>query len=353
MTTIGEYYRVLGVASDAQTDDIKKSFRKLARSCHPDVAGDDPQAAEQFARIREAYETLSDPERRAQYDLRIERAGRRPSSKSHIRTHWRPPGGWDGFSGHSKVRAARRSEHQKTEVSLEDIFADPGGATADFGFGAKDGGAVRSDDDAAEIVLKVEVPGRTARSGDTVTARYNRLRRSSDGVNVYNYPEIYDLRVPPRTCTGDTLRSERMGNFSKRSNLYADLVCRLTVLEESGTHHPRRDAQASDAHKAGPVKEGKQSTDEPTSTVSNTVCISLVEAVLGGRVRVSTPKGDVNVSIPPGTSSGKRLRLKNKGHDGDDWHVRVEIVVPKTIDSESRQLIERFGTLNPMGPDSE
>jgi DnaJ-class molecular chaperone len=61
----------------------------------------------------------------------------------------------------------------------------------------------------------------------------------------------------------------------------------------------------------------------------------------------------VNVSIPPGTSSGKTLRLKNKGHGGEDWHVRVDIVVPKTVDSESRQLIERFGDLNPIGPDSE
>jgi curved DNA-binding protein len=78
-----------------------------------------------------------------------------------------------------------------------------------------------------------------------------------------------------------------------------------------------------------------------------------MEAVLGGRVRVDTPKGSVSVSIPPGTSSGKTLRLKGKGADGNDWFVRVEIGVPKTVDEESRRLIEQFGELNPLDPESE
>jgi curved DNA-binding protein len=82
------------------------------------------------------------------------------------------------------------------------------------------------------------------------------------------------------------------------------------------------------------------------------VRISLTEAVLGGRVKVRTPKGDVNVSIPPGTSSGKTLRLKGKGPDSGDWRVRIEIGVPDAIDAESRRLIERFGELNPLEPGS-
>jgi DnaJ-class molecular chaperone len=343
MSTVGEYYRALGVPVDAETDDIKKSFRKLARTCHPDVAGDDPEAAAQFARIREAYETLVDPVRRAKYDRRSERSDRRPG-KSHIRNEWRPPGGWGGFSSHSKVRASRRAQHQQADISLEDIFTEPGAATADFGFGARKPGPARSGPDNSEVVLKVDVPGRTARLGGTVTVRYNRLRRSSDGVNVYSYAEIHDLRVPPSTCTGDSLRSERMGHFSKRTNLYADLVCAVTVLEESGTHHPRRDAPSSPP----PSQEAKADPGPSTESVR----ISLTEAVLGGRVKIRTPKGEVNVSIPPGTSSGKTLRLKGKGPDGGDWRVRIEIGVPGAIDAESRRLIERFGELNPLEPGS-
>ena len=88
-------------------------------------------------------------------------------------------------------------------------------------------------------------------------------------------------------------------------------------------------------------------------STTDSVRVSLVEAVLGGRVRVDTPKGSVSVTIPPGTSSGKTLRLKGKGADGGDWFVRIEIGVPKTVDVESRSLIERFGELNPLDPESQ
>ena len=192
--------------------------------------------------------------------------------------------------------------------------------------------------------MKAEVPGRTARLGGTVTVRYQRTRRSSDGVNVYNYAEIYDLRVPPRSCTSDVLRCERMGNFSTSMNRYGDLVCVLTVLEETGKHHPRRDASVHEPKRTEGV--GPSSVEEV-----NSVHISLVEAVLGGRVRVETPQGGVHVTIPPGTSSGKVLRLKGKAEGGEDWMVRIEIDVPRNLDSESQKLMERFGELNPMEPE--
>ncbi|MGB0639416.1 MAG: DnaJ domain-containing protein, partial [Myxococcota bacterium] len=343
MASTGDYYRVLNVGSGATSDDIKKAFRKLARTCHPDVSGDDPKAATKFAEIREAYETLVDPERRSRYDSRNER----PTKKSHIRREWRPPGGWQGFSEHSKVRAARRTSQQKTDINLDDIFTQPGAATSDFGFGARPRQATNRHDESksesADIPIDVQVPGRTARLGGTVTVRYPRMRRSSDGVNVYNYNEIYELRVTPRTCTGDMLRADRMGNFSTQTNRYGDLVCRVEVLPESGTHHPRRDSHV----RTEPPKQGASKTHS-VETATDSVRVSLVEAVLGGRVRIPTPKGAVNITIPPGTSSGKVLRLKGRSADGGDLMVRVEIDVPKSLDEESRGLIERFGELNPM-----
>tara|TARA_B100000579_G_scaffold196249_1_gene160394 strand:+ start:145 stop:408 length:264 start_codon:yes stop_codon:yes gene_type:complete len=84
---------------------------------------------------------------------------------------------------------------------------------------------------------------------------------------------------------------------------------------------------------------------------SGEVKLSLVEAILGGRVKVETPSGAVHLSIPPGTSSGKMLRLKGKGKAGADWYVRVEISVPTDLDAESRGLIARFAELNPMKGD--
>jgi len=346
MAAVGEYYRILGVAGDADIDDIKKAFRKLARTCHPDVAGDDPDSSAKFAQIREAYETLADPSRRAKYDRRNQKMHDR-QNKSHIRREWRPPGGWDGFTDHSKVRAARRSAHQKADVTLDDLFNEPPAGAADFGFGAKGKASdtATTGDDNSTIRVAVEVPGRTARLGGTVTLRYPRRRRSSDGVNVYNYDEIHDLRVPPRSCTGDVLRAERMGHFSTRSNRYGDLAATLTVLEETGPHHPRRDAHVQ--------QEGTRRSDKGTDTpdTPGEVHISLVEAILGGRVAVQTPNGRVQVSIPPGTSSGKTLRLKGKGEGGTDWFARVEIKVPSDLDAESRALIMRFAELNPIEGD--
>ena len=350
MAATGEYYRILGVTGDAETDDIKKAFRKLARSCHPDVAGDDPKAAAKFAEIREAYETLADPSRRAKYDLRNKRMEER-ASKSHIRREWRPPGGWEGFSGHSQARAARRSAHQKSDITLDDIFTQGGPETADFGFGARShpsGGGRQADgptDERADILVTVDVPGRTARLGGTATVRYSRRRRSSDGVNVYNYDEIHDLRIPPRSCTGDVLRVDRMGHFSTQSNRYGGLVATLTVAEETGPHHARRDA-----HVQPETEPRSKSSAKAAPADTGSIRISLAEAVLGGRVKVLTPGGRVQLSIPPGTSSGKVLRVQGKGKDGGDWLGRIEIVVPVSLDSESRALISRFAELNPLDP---
>jgi curved DNA-binding protein len=344
MSALGEYYRVLGVSLDAPAEDIKKAFRKLARTCHPDVAGESPESAEKFGRISEAYETLGNAKRRAEYDRLHERAASR-QKKSHIRSEWRPPGGWDGFSEHSKVRASRRSAHQKADITLDDIFSQPEAGRVDFGFGAKRANARAADTDTqADIGLKVDVSGRTARLGGTATVRYKRRRRSSDGVNVYSYDEIYDLRVPPTSCTGDVLRAERMGHFSTATNRYGDLLCTLVTLEETGPHHPRRDApsQGSQASKSAPARP-----KPPAAKASDTVRISVVEALLGGRVAVETPKGPVFMGIPPGTSSGGTLRLKGKGEGGADWLVRVEIAVPTALDSESQALIRRFSALNP------
>ena len=344
MTAIGEYYSILGIQGTADTEEIKKAFRKLARTCHPDVAGDDPRSASRFAAIREAYETLADPERRAKYDQRNQQIQDR-RNKSHIRREWRPPGGWDGFSSHNKAGSSRRTSKQQSDVTLDDLFNGPPPGSADFGFGAKRTGSESTSsgpDGRSDIQQSVEVPGRTARLGGTVTVRYTRRRRSSDGVNVYNYDEIHDLRIPPRSCSGDVLRSDRMGHFSTQSNRYGDLVATLSVLEETGPHHPRRDAHVQ------PEESVRSAGQETRSAVSGEVRIGLVEAILGGRVKVETPNGAVFLTIPPGTSSGKMLRLKQKGERGSDWFVRVEIDVPSELDTESRDLISRFAELNPM-----
>ena len=119
----------------------------------------------------------------------------------------------------------------------------------------------------------------------------------------------------------------------------------MTVAEETGPHHARRDAHVEPETEPR-SKSGAKAAPADTGSIR----IGLAEAVLGGRVKVLTPGGRVQLSIPPGTSSGKVLRVQGKGKDGGDWLGRIEIVVPVSLDAESRALISRFAELNPLDP---
>jgi DnaJ-class molecular chaperone len=166
------------------------------------------------------------------------------------------------------------------------------------------------------------------------------MRRSSDGVNVYRYNEIHDLRVPPRTCTGDVLTVERMGDAGGTSGRYGDLICKIQVIDDP--------APSKDPQPRAPAAEAPP--DLSASGTTQIIEISIPEAVLGGRVEVPTPKGAVRLTVPPGSSSGTRLRLKGRGPNGGDIFVVLRIVVPRTLDEESRALMERFAALNPSDP---
>jgi curved DNA-binding protein len=350
-----DYYQVLGVKNDASTDQIKSAFRKLARKCHPDVAADDPKAADKFARIREAYETLVDPARRERYD-------RRGVRKRVRRKEWRPPGGWGGFSARTRA-APSRAKRKDSDIGLEDIFNDFDGE-ADFGFGDSPTGAKsaqrtsgRQGTGPRNKKLAIDVPARVARLGGTVTIRYERMRRSSDGVNAYPYNELYDLRVPPRTCTGDVLTVPRMGDADSVTGRYGNLLCRMSVVDDpppAGRVHATAEQASSESAPAPQFKPPPRAPDPvpdlQASTDTRIVPVSFVEAVLGGRIEVSTGKGKVRVTVPPGSSSGTRLRLRGRGRNGGDLYVVLKIVVPRHLDEESRLLIQRFAELNPTDP---
>ena len=172
------------------------------------------------------------------------------------------------------------------------------------------------------------------------------MRRSSDGVNVYRYNEIHDLRVPPRTCTGDVLTVERMGDAGGVSGRYGDLLCKIQVIDEA----PRAKNVRAQAAQPGESPQPPPRPDIKASGETRIVSISIAEAVLGGRIEVPTPKGKVRLTVPPGSSSGTRLRLKGRGPGGGDIFVVLRIVVPKVIDAQSRELIARFAELNPDDP---
>ncbi|MBK7756745.1 MAG: J domain-containing protein [Deltaproteobacteria bacterium] len=239
-----DLYATLGVAESASPDEIKKAFRALARECHPDVAGNDPHVAERFKQVRQAYDLLSDPVARAKYD-------RRRQAAANQRQAPRMPGGFF-FWGDAQPSRGGNSPHggnareKHNDIDLEDLFSEGGGA-ADFGLGGGGGSARQNQGSRAressgegtpgrDIAMTFDVPIDIAERGGLVTAQYNRLRRSDDGESLFNYDELYDVRVPPGTRHGDTLRERAWGHAGANGGAYGDLVLDVRIV---GAARPR------------------------------------------------------------------------------------------------------------------
>ena len=342
-----DYYAILGVAKDADAAEIKKNFRRLARECHPDVAGDDPRAAARFTQLRDAYETLVDPIRRDRYD-------NPPQRRTFYRQSWRPPGG-NQFGGMGDgANSGRRSAKQRwrdpaNSLDLEDIFGEqmgqppprksraaPAGEFMGSDIRVGSGGADEHSIPGEDVSLTVDVPARVSRMGGTITLTYPRHKRGERGANLFRYNEIYDLRIIPNTANGEEIRIPRMGHAGVGGGEYGDLICTVRITQAPG---------GSDGREQQRQQDGDAAADGDLD-----VPISVVEALLGGRVEVATPQGRVRLTVPPCSSSGTRLRLRGRGVSGEDIYVRLRVVVPDALDAESRQLIERFAELNPDSP---
>ena len=169
--------------------------------------------------------------------------------------------------------------------------------------------------------------------GGLVTVEYDRNVRADDGASLLSIKELHELRVPPDVREGDELRVPKHGHAGAGGGPYGDLVATIHVVGAA----PRMKMPRSEPSRAEDVI---------------VVDVPFTEAILGGRVELDTPQGRVRVSIPAGTSSGSRFRLKGKGKAdatgaAGDVYAEVRITVPKTLDEESRKLIEQFCALNP------
>ena len=371
----GDHYNVLGVDKDAAPQDIKRAFRTIARECHPDVAGDDPEASERFIAARAAYETLIDPVKRARYDRRgTVRDVPRGSFFDAFYNRTTGAGGPDkprpkrrtyathDMGGHG---GRKKGRDPRNDLDLDDLFSDFG----DFGFGGSrtgpphrpaDGGSsgAPQPQPGADVSIDLEVPRSVALAGGTVTAVYYRLQRADSwhpGVmdpGVVRMQDIADVRIVPNTPDGAVLRERGLGDAGPHGGAYGDLVATLRLV---GAAEPQRAPKPPPGPKAKtPPPERAKGRGVRVDANTIRLDVSVAEAMLGGRVTIDTPQGTVRISIPGGTSGGTQLRLRGKGAAGDDGptdlYVELRIVVPKRLDDESRALIERYAELNPGSP---
>jgi DnaJ-class molecular chaperone len=374
-----DYYAVLGVSKDASSQDIKKAFRRIARECHPDVVGEDAAKLARFKAAKEAYETLSDDAARVRYDRRLELRGQRVRTGGSFR---------DAFyrrtadmhestiraqNRRSQARSRKRVNDPANNLDLDDLFND-------FGFGGRPGasnsksaGRSRSSTGAPprgsrerarppmpqqgrDVHIDLDVPASIARQGGTVTAVYYRMQRADSwrpgapDPGVVRIQDLADVRLLAGTRDGEVLHEKGRGDAGAYGGPYGDLVVRVRVVAEPDSpDEPSQDRTGGSSR--GPEGEGP----DPAEDTDQVVDIGVAQAILGGRVEVETPQGRVRLTVPPGTSSGTRLRLRKRGPsrpDGtpSDLMVRLRIVVPRELSPEARSLIERFGTLHP-GPD--
>ncbi len=288
-----DYYEVLGVGKDASDADIKKAYRKLARQYHPDRNPGDKQAEGRFKEVQEAYDTLSDKNKRTQYD----RFGFAGPGAAGGQGPFRPgAGGGQGFEF--------QGIDPEDLASILGAFGGAGGMGDMFGRRGRGRGRAAHPPEATEA--EVSLPFVTAALGGTVSL-------SVDGRQI-------DLKVPAGVEEGKKLRLAGQGPGG------GDLLVRIKI--ESHPYFRR---------------EG--------NNVILDVPVSVAEAVLGAKVDVPTLDGThLTVKVPPGTSSGSRLRLRGKGIAGGDQFIEIKIVAPRAADERSRELIEEFARLNPQSP---
>jgi curved DNA-binding protein len=318
-----DYYEVLGVARDATAEDIKKAYRKLARKHHPDVNPGDKGAEAKFKETQQAYDILSDAEKRSLYD-RYGRAAFEGMAASGPRaggTEW----------------AANQSGNNFT-FDFGDFFG-PGGAAAP-GAGAASGDAHEAGGIFEELLGRVRGgrrpagprPGRSFEANLTipfltaVRGGETTIELDRDGRR-----EALVVKVPAGIESGAKLRLRGQGEAGAAGGPRGDLTITITVEPHPYFTREKRD-------------------------LSVEVPITIAEAVLGSKVDVPTLDGKKSLTIPPGSSSGLKLRLRGQGVPGSaakppgDLFVVLKVVVPKSVDETSQGLIREFDGRNPLNP---
>jgi curved DNA-binding protein len=301
-----DYYETLGVPKTATDEEIRSAFRKLARKYHPDVAKDKKVAEEKFKEINEAYEVLSDPEKRKKYD--------------QLGADWNQPGGfqpppeWRGQPGVGRSYqwgggdGGIEFEFGGTGFSdfFEAFFGGGRGRSAFGGFGGRAATAERGADVEADIMVTLE----EALHGSTRTVS---LRRAGS-----NKVEQYQVKIPRGVHEGQRIRLAGQGEAGARGGKSGDLFLRVRLAR-----HPDFRVEGSDL-----IHEEK---------------IAPWQAVLGTELKVPTLEGQVRLKLPPGTQGGQRFRLRERGLPSasgkrGDLYIELQMNVPKKLTQRERDL---------------
>lgn len=314
--TYQDYYKLLGVDRNAKPEEISKAFKKLARKYHPDLNPGNKEAEEKFKHINEAYEVLKDPEKRKMYD-----------EFGHDYEHGQQfrPGGQGGGAGYAY--GGQDMGGGDFSAFFENLFGGRGGfgggASGGFGdFGDLGGGfggftqkPRRGGDVEAELPLTL--------------AEVLKGGKRKVTLQMPSGPKTLEITVPAGVKEGAKLRLSGQGNASYNGGENGDLFLRIVYKPD-------------DKFKV----DGKN--------LHSDLAIAAWEGALGAKVSVPTLEGSVELTIPAGTSSGRKFRLRGKGmgapNDRGDLLVKVMIKVPDKLTDSERELWQKLADASAFKP---
>jgi len=330
-----DYYETLEVPRDATPEAIKKAYRTQARKFHPDVNPGDKKAEAKFKEVQGAYDILSDAEKRALYDRYgraafegMAAAGPRGNAQEWTFNQSQGGQGFESFDFSEFFGPGAGGAHAGGAAADPaagggaGIFEDLMGRMRGGRGGRRAAGAAAAGPRTGRhLEASLTVPFLTAVRGGETAIEVNREHKRESLV----------VKIPPGIESGAKLRLRGQGEAGEKGVPAGDLTIQVTV-------EPHPDF----------TRDGRDLRVEVPVTVS--------EAVLGAKVEVPTPEGLKSLTVPPGSSTGQKLRLRGQGVPASggkpegDLFVVLKVVVPKTVDDESRRLIREFGERNPLRP---
>lgn len=295
-----DHYKTLGVERNASEADITKAYRDLARKYHPDLNPDDEAAKKKFQEVQNAFDVLSDKQKREMYD-------RYGSAYESVGAGQGGPHPWaGGGAGGPDVN-----------IDLEDLFGGAGGGFADLfknfgGRGKRGGGRSSAPQPGANIEHELTVPFTTAITGGEAQIA---VRRGDGQV------ETLQVKIPAGIEDGKKIRLRGQGEPSLNGGSPGDILIKINAAAHPSFRRQGRNLEVR-------------------------VPITLAEAIEGAKVDVPTPHGTITLTVPPGTSSGKKLRLKGQGVQpaqgaAGDLLAEIQIALPADLQEADRsQLAE-------------
>jgi molecular chaperone DnaJ len=348
-----DYYEVLGVDRSAGESEIKKAFRRLARELHPDTNADDPQAEEKFKEAAEAYEVLSDGDRRRQYDA----------------------------YGHEGLRSGGYAPNFEGFGSVSDLFSaffGSGGFDTAFGTGRQRGGAMQGGD----VVVAVAIDLAQAARGERVEVEHEVDVRcehchgngAEPGTPIVTCARCHgsgQLQTVARTAFGQMVRTaicdvcggdgrvpeqpcsvcRGAGKVSEERTLAVDIPAGIADgqrIRLSGRGHAgERGGPNGDLYVVVRVAEDERFVRDQED-LHTVIDVAAPLAALGTTVQVPSLDGDFPVEIPAGTQPGETITLRSRGLPPlgrgrtGDLHVHINVVIPRKLSREQRELLERL-----------